>query len=355
MRKQWSRHLAVCTLVVGTLVMTQVVRADMVIPAMPPTAQQLQQAENRVVPGQAVPVGLQVASGQDQEATAAAGTAVTVVKARIKAMLEEILQQSATLVLVSERVEQPGQVPVGYAKNLIITPVAAKMVVEAVVTAPVKGVVSQEYTPVEIRVKDHQGQLLGSRKSKYRQDREEALGKELSSFLAKYLELAPAPLVDNGDQELKRPLLRSWIESSDGTTIRIGSKVAIYYTSDTSGYVSVYHFGSSGMVQRIYPNSQQPFNFIEAGSVYRYPKEGYLSMNGPVGEETVKLILTTLPSNTPREQGGGLSLKMEPLRVIPTHFPVLFSDGPMHRFFALPEQNYTETHINYSLQPAIKE
>jgi hypothetical protein len=327
-----------------------VVQADIDVPTLPPT-EQVQEASTEDVAGAAIPVDMVVQIPESVPPEAAVDMAA--VKERVKAILEDILKDKSAVVLVSEAPPEITEIPDGYAKNLATDLISADKKVEAVITNPAKGLLGKDYIPVKVVVKDSEDKVLGKKDLKYRKVEEAVLTKDLTVFLGQYIRLTevPAPVVVEGEK-VKSPVLKSWIESSDGADIRVGGKIAIYYTADTSGYVSVYHFGSSGSVQRIYPNPRDRFNFIEAGKVYRFPASGWLSMSGDPGKETVKLVLTTIPSNTPRVQEGGIKFKMKPLHVIPTHFPVLFTDGDMMRFFALPPHLYTEIHIKYQLQAA---
>ena len=139
------------------------------------------------------------------------------------------------------------------------------------------------------------------------------------------------------------------METRDGQKAHIGSDIALYYQASADGYLSLYHFGSAGTVQRLFPNKQQRNNFIQAGQTHRLPRHGWLRLKGPAGKEEFKLIFTLYPSNTPRTQTNGLSFRSDPLQVIPTHYPVLFASGDMSRFFALPDHLFTEVHIPYTL------
>lgn len=193
--------------------------------------------------------------------------------------------------------------------------------------------------------------LWGTEELRYRKADEANFGKAARAFLGKHLPLNAIPAdpkpAASGAGALR---LQAWIESSDGDAMKIGSRVAFYFQASAKGYVSLYHFASGGAVQRIHPTEQEPDNFVEPGKIYRYPQRGDLELKGPAGEETVKAILTVLPSNTPKVLPGGLSYKGDPLQVIPIHYPVLFATRDLSRFFALPPHLYTETHIRYTLK-----
>lgn len=318
-------------------------QADLLVPAeaTPPSATQLQHPPaKQPAPGESTPVAL----ATDAPATP---TAPAAQQTRIETLLRALLADSAVVLLV-DAAPAPAVVPEGQAKNLALEPAPPRYTVRLGVGAAQSATLGGDYLPVTLTVADAKGKTLATEQFRYREAEEEAFGKAARAFLGKHLPLAAAPA---GATPPDAPRLHAWIESSDGDSVRIGSRIAFYFQASAKGYVSLYHFASSGAVQRIYPNEREPYNFVEAGRIYRYPQSGYLELQGPAGEETVKAILTVLPSNTPRSQAGGLSYKGDPLWVIPTHYPVLFASGDLSRFFALPPHLYTETHIRYTLKP----
>lgn len=318
------------------------VRADLLVPAeaTPPSAAQIQRPPaQQPAPGESTPVTLAMAAPAQQPAP-------TAQQARVEALLRTLLAEAGAVLLV-DATPAPAAVPEGHAKNLALTPAPPRYTVRLGVGASQSATFGADYLPVTLTVVDAKGKTLATESFRYRETEEAAFGKDARVFLAKHLPLAAAPAAVPPNI----PRLHAWIESSDGDTVRIGGRIAFYFQASVKGYVSLYHFASSGAVQRIYPTEREPYNFVEAGRLYRYPQSGYLELQGPAGEETVKAILTVLPSNTPRVQIGGLSYKADPLQVIPTHYPVLFASGDLSRFFALPPHLYTETHIRYTLKP----
>lgn len=317
--------------------------ADLLVPAeaTPPSPAQLQQPPaQQPAPGESTPVALATEAPAKQPPPAAQQT-------RVETLLRALLADAAAVLLV-DAAPAPAAVPEGQAKNVALEPVPPRYTVRLGVGAAQSATFGGDYLPVTLTVADAKGKTLATEPFRYREAEEEAFAKAARAFLAKHLPLAPAPA---GAAAPDAPRLHAWIESSDGDAVRIGSRIAFYFQASAKGYVSLYHFASSGAVQRIYPNEREPYNFVEAGRTYRYPQSGYLELQGPAGEETVKAILTVLPSNTPRSQAGGLSYKGDPLWVIPTHYPALFASGDLSRFFALPPHLYTETHIRYTLKP----
>ena len=327
------------------LVVAVPARADLMVPpeAAPPSPTQLQQPPaKQPVPGESTPVALAPEAPAKQPAPAAQQT-------RIETLVRTLLTDGAVLVVDTAPAAAPAPTPEGQAKNLALEPAPPRYTVRLGVGASESATLGGDYLPVTLTVVDAKGKTLATEQFRYREAEEAAFGKAARAFLSKHLPLAAAPAAPAAGPEA--PRLHAWIESSDGDTVRIGSRIAFYFQASAKGYVSLYHFASSGAVQRIYPTSREPYNFVEPGRIYRYPQSGYLELQGPAGEETIKAILTVLPSNTPRVQPGGLSYKGDPLWVIPTHYPVLFATGDLSRFFALPPHLYTETHIRYTLKP----
>lgn len=340
-----SSLVLLVTALLALLAVAAPVRADLLVPpeATPPSPAQLQQPPaQQPAPGESTPVALTT----EAPAAPATPTAPTAQRTRIEALLRALLADGAA-VLLTDAAPQPAAMPEGYAKNLALEPATPRYTVRLGIGAVQSATLGSNYLPVTLTVSDAKGKTVATEQFRYRETEEDAFGKAARAFLGKHLPLAAAPAATGPEA----PRLHAWIESGDGETVRIGSRIAFYFQASVKGYVSLYHFASSGAVQRIYPTEREPYNFVEAGRIYRFPQSGYLELQGPAGEETVKAILTVLPSNTPRVQPGGLSYKSDPLWVIPTHYPVLFASGDLSRFFALPPHLYTETHIHYTLKP----
>ena len=345
--KLWALLIVCCAALLLTTLQAQ---ADFVIPeAQPPADRQLQQAgANDDVAGAAVPVALQ--SRPHKEVNPA-------VRDHIVLLVREMLQQSNSTAFISAKAVKAAAPQEGYAKNLALEPANARFIVELAVSPAKKSVLGKMYNPVTVKVINKAtGKAAASSNFNYSKEDEKKFKQTVAAFLTKQIHLTVAAA-----SAKPSPSLQTWIETAQGNSVTgnsvagnsvaIGGKIAIYYQSNMNGYVSLYHFNSSGQVMRLYPTRKQPYNFIKAGQLYRYPADGWLTISGPQGAETIKAVLTVLPSNTPLMQMNGLKFKTKPLHVIPTHFPVLFADGDMTNFFALPREFYTETHIKYQLAP----
>jgi hypothetical protein len=205
--------------------------------------------------------------------------------------------------------------------------------------------------PVQFTVLDSAAREKATLVLKYATGKDAQLKKQVVDFLVKSLNLTEA-VWSVGTDVLEPPKLKVWLETEDGSPLKIGSQVAIYYQTDKNGYVSFYQFRSDRDVLRLYPNETELYNFVEAGLIYRYPSAqgDYLDIvQGPASKLAVfKAVLTIWPSNTPREQENGLRFKSDPILVIPTHDSVQFYKAKQTKF-ELPAHLYTETHITYKL------
>lgn len=319
--------------------------ADIQVPTEPPSQQQVQQPQaDKPAAGPALPAAAVVEAGEGGDAAQAETPAD--LTAFIKDLLDKAIAGNAAVVTVNAADAAPaGDVPPGGAKNLADEPPKPQLTVNAVIGKRlVKPMVGDAYAPVEVTVTRDGKQAVKEKFQIVPANRDKA-ALALTAFIAKHLPAAqPAAVAALG------PQLKLWLESSDGAAVKLGSQVAIYWQATKDGYVSLYHFGSSGTVERVFPSAQLPENFVQAGRTYRFPATGFLTFRGKPGQETFRAVITTYPSNTPREQPGGLAFKGEPLRIIPTHYPMLFANQDLSRVFALPPQQFGETHLTYTLQ-----
>ncbi len=310
-------------------------QADLVVPAeaMPPSAQQVQRSTEAVMETRTVqmtPIPAEAVAADQRN--------------RIETLIRQVLGHAANVVMTDAL--PPATPPLEGQAEPVDTVNPRYTVNVRIAAAKSGGWFSGEQWPVTLEVIDSQGKTLGSQEIPYQPGSETAFSNATREFLTKHLGL----VTDQKPSGSPQPRLRVWLETQDNRPVHLNSQIAFYFQASQKGYVSLYHFASSGAVQRIYPIPQQPYNFVEAERIYRFPQTGYLQLKGPPGEETVKAVFTVLPSNTPRQQAGGLTYKSDPLVVIPTHYPVLFATGDMTRFFALPRHLYTETHLSYTLK-----
>lgn len=303
--------------------------ADLAIPVEPPSPHQVQDPDaKQPVAREAVPVAVTLAPPPATVADPTAPTVPTELAGLVKAELEQALGASATLVLVGSA---KAPATVGPDPQVVVSVLLAPRPAGGAGPAPAA------VTLVILR----EGKESAREEFTIDPDNRKPGVAAMVGFLRQHLPLTPIG---------SRPHLRVWMEARDGAQVRIGSEVAIFWQPTEDGYVSLYHFGSSGTVNRLFPNVQAPDNFVHAGQIYRFPADtGYLTFAGPPGEETLRAVITRYPSNTSRVQPGGLRFKGDPLRIIPTHYPMLFTDEGITRVFALPPTLFGETHITYKL------
>ncbi|MBP2230029.1 hypothetical protein J2847_003332 [Azospirillum agricola] len=320
--------------------------ADILAPVEPPAPAQIQQpAAGQPVAGPAEPTAVTVQPGPEGEAAQAEAPAD--LGEFIAGLLRETVGSNAAVALV-DLPPPTAPLPAGAAKNVALDPVKPMTTVTAAIGKRlVKPMLGDAYAPVEIAVA-RDGKTVAKESFEVVPASRDSARPKIAAFLAKHAAPPAQPSIGTAAQD--GPQLKLWLQTEDGGPIRIGSKVAIHWQATRDGYVSVYHFGSSGAVERVFPVAAAPDNFVQTGRTYRFPATGHLTFKGPAGQESFRAIITSYPSNTPRAQPGGLQFKGDPLRIIPTHSPMLFANDDLTRFYALPPSQYGEVHVTYTLQ-----
>lgn len=330
------------------------VQADIQVPTEPVPQQQVQRPSgDKPVAGPVTPVAVTVRVGEegDQAQPETPGD----LTAFIKELLDKTVTDNAALVAVSEESRPAqGELPAGAAKNFAGEAPKPRLAVTATIAKRlVKPTVGDAFAPVEVMVawneklgseKPGTGKPVAKETFQLVPASRDKVAKAVTAFVGKHLPPPPSAV-----QAAIGPQVKLWLESSDGAEVTLGSQVAVYWQTSKDGYLSLYHFGSAGTVERAFPSAQQPENFVQAGLTYRFPAAGFLTFKGKPGQETFRAVITTTPSNTSREQPGGLAFKGEPIRVIPT-YPVLFANQDLSRIFALPPQYFGEAFLTYTLQ-----
>lgn len=320
--------------------------ADIRIPSQPPTAAQLQAPP----PAQAAaPVALAVkpAPAKETKDRKEAATAPADLVTFVKDSLNDLVRKAPGTVLLEMPPANPAPVeetPLA-AKNLAADPVPAHFTIDVAIPATLTDPpLGTPHLPVTLTIRQGEKTLGNQTFRVVPKDRAKAK-EEFRAFLGRHLPLEAGAAPGDG------PRLRLWMENSDGATVKLGSQVALYWQATANGYVSLYHFGAGGTIQRIFPSPDLPGNFVEAGRIYRFPAQGHLTFTGKTGPESFRAVITSYPSNISRQQPDGLSFKGEPLRIIPTHYPMLFANEDLSRVFALPATLFSETSLNYTLAP----
>ena len=110
------------------------------------------------------------------------------------------------------------------------------------------------------------------------------------------------------------------------TTARIGDEQRFCFTTDQSGYVTLWDIGTSGRVARIYPNaySGRRAGWVKAGQrqcVGNARQDFRFRVDGPPGMEDVYLVWSRAPENQPRHirfsDARGLNQALKDLSVEP--------------------------------------
>lgn len=174
---------------------------------------------------------------------------------------------------------------------------------------------------------------------------------DIHDFLADELHMSDG----QAQQAMGRPEMAMWVEvkNDDGSEgIKDGSKLTIYYKSDSNVYVNLYYVNSKNDIQRLIPSGLQQDNFAKENQIYRFPATGEgLTVTGE-GEDRIRAIYTRMPSGVGKDLGmkNGAQAKQVPIGVIPTQYPAVFATGDLSRFFSLPEQVWNEYEISYTIK-----
>ncbi len=89
----------------------------------------------------------------------------------------------------------------------------------------------------------------------------------------------------------------AWVDRRDAT-YRSGDTITLRVKVNKPTYITVIDIGTSGRVHVIFPNKYQHNNRVGAFEVVQIPDEGarfHLAVNGPSGEEVLKVFATEKP------------------------------------------------------------
>lgn len=115
---------------------------------------------------------------------------------------------------------------------------------------------------------------------------------------------AALPAFAQGDQSSRKivPVPRNtinvdvWLDKQCGATYRQGEKIIISFRTDADGFVTIYDIDTRGEVSVLFPNREQPDNFVRANTTYTMPNPNYsydLIVQGPEGIEYVDIVAST--------------------------------------------------------------
>lgn len=89
-----------------------------------------------------------------------------------------------------------------------------------------------------------------------------------------------------------------WFDKQCGSPYKQGEKILISFKASSDGYLTVYDIDTRGQVSVIFPNKQQPNNYVRGGQTYTVPDRTYsydLIVEGPEGIEYVDAVVSNDP------------------------------------------------------------
>ena len=89
--------------------------------------------------------------------------------------------------------------------------------------------------------------------------------------------------------------LDAWFDRANAT-YALGEALSLFARPGADGYLTAFSIGPTGDVTQLYPNAFHPDNFVRAGETCRFRAPAPAVVNGPVGFERVKIVLTRQPA-----------------------------------------------------------
>lgn len=89
-----------------------------------------------------------------------------------------------------------------------------------------------------------------------------------------------------------------WLNKQCGASYQQGEEVLINFRTSTDGYVTIYDIDTRSNVSVLFPNREQPDNFVRGNQVYTIPDRSYsydLVVEGPEGIEYIDAVASTDP------------------------------------------------------------
>ncbi|MBD3307539.1 OmpA family protein [candidate division KSB3 bacterium] len=87
-----------------------------------------------------------------------------------------------------------------------------------------------------------------------------------------------------------------WFDKQCGASYRQGEKIILNFRTNVDSYVTLYDIDTRGRVSVLFPNRNQPDNFVRGGQTYTIPNQSYsydLIVEGPEGIEYVDAVAST--------------------------------------------------------------
>ncbi|PIE12033.1 MAG: hypothetical protein CSA72_02670 [Rhodobacterales bacterium] len=187
---------------------------------------------------------------------------------------------------------------------------------------------------------DDEAEIIAERSIKVAPDEIDILEEPVRDFLLTALELKPEPVPEYD--------LRMWVESLDESgEIKPGAQVQLYYTATRDGYFSLFQKTDEGFIERLRPNDSHVENFVVEDQIYAV---GPFTLTEDSQALDLRAIITRVPSSISKEDAQAMGFRGEPIRVIPTTSPMVFSDLDGQAFFALPDSYAAEARVNVTFE-----
>jgi outer membrane protein OmpA-like peptidoglycan-associated protein len=87
-----------------------------------------------------------------------------------------------------------------------------------------------------------------------------------------------------------------WMDKQCGATYKQGEKIIISFKTNADGFVTIYDIDTRGEVSVLFPNRENPNNYVRANTTYTLPNQNYsydLIVQGPEGIEYVDIVAST--------------------------------------------------------------
>lgn len=87
--------------------------------------------------------------------------------------------------------------------------------------------------------------------------------------------------------------VRLWADKgTSDPTYRVGEKVQLYFEVNQNAYITIYDINANGDITKLFPNHQQPNDYVRRNRVYRVPDGYEIYAAPPTGEETLLIVAT---------------------------------------------------------------
>lgn len=154
--------------------------------------------------------------------------------------------------------------------------------------------------------------------------------------------------------EVKSPDGNRYLVDSADKKVQKGSTLVIYYKPKHTVYMNLYLKDGKGNLKRLAPGQQLKNNLSKAEQIYRFPPTGDGLPIDSIGENRIRAIYTLMPSGLNADMGLdnglGFRARQEPIGIIPTQYPAVFTSNNLTYFFSLPKYNWNEKEISIDVK-----